>query len=95
VIVLYAGTIVEYAGVRELFKNPLHPYTKALLRSVPRLGNRERLESIGGSVPNLVQPPSGCRFHPRCPHAMDICRREKPPIYHGAAKHLVACFLYR
>jgi peptide/nickel transport system ATP-binding protein len=95
VIVLYAGTLVEHAGVRELFKNPLHPYTKALLKSVPRLGSRERLESIGGNVPNLVQPPSGCRFHPRCPHVMDRCMKEKPPLYRGAEKHLVACFLYR
>lgn len=98
VIVLYAGTLVEFAGVRELFKNPLHPYTKALLHSVPHLGSRERLESIRGDVPNLINPPSGCRFHPRCPRVMDICREKKPDLYSGLSgaddRHLVACFLY-
>jgi peptide/nickel transport system ATP-binding protein len=99
VIVLYAGTLVEFAKARELFKNPLHPYTKALLNSVPKLERRERLESIGGNVPNLIDPPSGCRFHPRCPHVMEICKKEKPEIYNridGKGKdHLVACFLYK
>jgi len=98
VIVLYAGTLVEFSKVRELFKKPLHPYTKALLHSVPRLGSRERLESIRGNVPNLIDPPSGCRFHPRCPYVMDICRERKPQLYRGPGgdeHHLVACFLYR
>ena len=99
VIVLYAGTLVEFAEVRELFKNPLHPYTRALLHAVPHLGSRERLESIGGNVPNLVSPPSGCRFHPRCPHVMDICREQKPELYRGMGnsdnRHLAACFLYQ
>jgi peptide/nickel transport system ATP-binding protein len=99
VIVLYAGTLVEFALVRELFKNPLHPYTKALLNSVPKLERRERLESIGGNVPNLINPPSGCRFHPRCPHVMEICRKEKPGLYNRIDRerenHLAACFLYK
>lgn len=99
VAVLYAGTLAEFAQVRELFKNPLHPYTKALLNSVPKLGGKEKLESIKGNVPNLVYPPSGCRFHPRCPHAMDICKKEKPDTYKrvDANKnvHLVSCFLYK
>jgi peptide/nickel transport system ATP-binding protein len=99
VIVLYAGTLVELAGTRELFKNPLHPYTKALLNSVPKLGRKERLESIKGNVPNLINPPSGCRFHPRCPSIMEICRREKPGLYRksdGEGKeHLVSCFMYK
>jgi len=97
VIVLYAGTMVEFAEVRELFKNPLHPYTRALLNSIPALGKRKRLESIKGNVPNLVDPPAGCRFHPRCPHVMDICRNKKPGIYrkkNPGSNHLVACFLY-
>jgi len=98
VIVLYAGTLVEFASLRELFKNPLHPYTKALLGSVPKPGIEEKLESIQGSVPNLVDPPSGCRFHPRCPGMMEICKREKPPLYRvkdiNGDEHLVACFLY-
>jgi peptide/nickel transport system ATP-binding protein len=106
VIVLYAGTLVEIARVRELFKRPLHPYTSALLASVPRLGVRDRLESIKGNVPNLLDPPTGCRFHPRCPHVMDICRERKPGLYRGTGggpggspsgddeKHMVSCFLY-
>jgi len=96
VIVLYAGILAEFAEVRELFKNPLHPYTRALLNSIPALGKRKRLESIKGNVPNLVNPPSGCRFHPRCPRVMDICKKEKPGIYgeHSFKKHLVSCFLY-
>ena len=99
VIVLYAGTVVEFAEVRELFKHPLHPYTRALLHSVPSLGSRRRLESIGGNVPNLVNPPSGCRFHPRCPHVMDICRKRKPDLYRDMQSsdnvHLAACFLLK
>jgi peptide/nickel transport system ATP-binding protein len=99
VAVLYAGTLVEYAPVRELFKKPLHPYTKALLDSVPKLGKKERLLSIRGSVPNLLDPPAGCRFHPRCDSVMDICREKKPGLYvreeSGGQKHLVRCFLYR
>lgn len=98
VIVLYAGTLVEFADVRELFKNPLHPYTRALLRSVPKLGSRERLESIKGVVPNLVNPPGGCRFHPRCPDVMDVCSKRKPPAFmvdsKNGEKHFVSCFLY-
>ena len=97
VIVLYAGELVETAPVKELFAKPLHPYTKALLRSVPKPGVRERLESIGGSVPNLVEPPSGCRFHPRCPHVMDVCMVRKPPLFErvesSGAGHTAACFL--
>ncbi len=99
VIVLYAGTLVEFAPVKELFKNPLHPYTKALLNSVPKLGKKERLESIRGNVPNLLSPPSGCRFHPRCPNFMEICKNEKPELYKrfssGGEEHLVKCFLYK
>lgn len=99
VIVLYAGALVEFAPVRELFKNPLHPYTKALLNSVPKLERRERLDSIRGNVPNLVDPPAGCRFHPRCPGVMDICRSSKPEQIinrtHGGQVHSVACFLYK
>jgi peptide/nickel transport system ATP-binding protein len=98
VIVLYAGTIVEFAEVRELFARPLHPYTRALLQSVPTLGSKKRLESIGGNVPNLINPPTGCRFHPRCPHVMNICRKQKPDLYRCEGKsdnvHLSACFLY-
>ncbi len=99
VAVLYAGTLVEYSSVRELFKRPLHPYTEALLDSVPKLGKKDRLRSIRGNVPNLLEPPSGCRFHPRCPEVMDICRKEKPGLYRKTDgegnPHYVACFLHR
>jgi peptide/nickel transport system ATP-binding protein len=99
VVVLYAGTMVEFAEVRELFHNPLHPYTRALLHSVPNLGSKKRLESIGGNVPNLVNPPSGCRFHPRCPHVMEVCRIHKPDLYEGergeGGGHFAACFLLK
>ncbi len=99
VIVLYAGTLVEIAQVRELFKNPLHPYTTALLTSVPKLERKQQLKSIRGNVPNLINPPSGCRFHPRCPNMMDICKTKKPELYNcfdgEGENHLVACFLYK
>lgn len=99
VIVLYAGVIAEFGDVLEIFKNPLHPYTKALLRSIPKPGLRERLDSIRGNVPNLVNPPTGCRFHPRCDYSMDICKKNKPGMYsvkpvYGKT-HLVSCFLYK
>ena len=67
VAVMYAGNIVELANVKELFSNPLHPYTQGLMRAVPMLDKRkDRLETIQGSVPDLIYPPTGCRFHPRC-----------------------------
>lgn len=92
VAVMYAGSIVEVAPVKELFKNPLHPYTKALLESIPRPG--ASLKSIPGTVPNLVNPPSGCRFHPRCPYVMDKCKMIVPELIRFSEDHLVACFLY-
>ncbi len=92
VAVMYAGNVVEVAPVKELFKNPLHPYTKALLEAIPRPGSP--FKSIPGTVPNLVNPPSGCRFHPRCPHAMDICKREVPRLVKVSEDHYVACLLY-
>lgn len=99
VIVLYAGILAEFAPVAELFGNPLHPYTRALLNSIPKIGKKDRLESIKGNVPNLINPPSGCRFHPRCPYVMDICKDEKPGLYSKPNSkkgiHLVSCFLYR
>ena len=96
VAVMYAGTIVEEAPVDELFRNPLHPYTRALLRAVPNpLRRIEKLESIPGTVPDLIRPPPGCRFHPRCPLARDECRREKPPRFLVSENHSVACWLYR
>jgi peptide/nickel transport system ATP-binding protein len=82
VVVMYAGRIVEMAHIVDLFKNPLHPYTKGLINSVPVLGRRtERLESIPGNVPTLSKMPGGCKFAPRCVHAMPRCRETEPPLY--------------
>jgi len=95
VIVLYAGNIVEVAPVDEIFKRPKHPYTVGLLRAVPNpMTEIEKLESIPGTVPNLIYPPPGCRFHPRCPHATDICRKKKPPLVRVGPGHYVRCWLY-
>ncbi|RLF99515.1 MAG: dipeptide/oligopeptide/nickel ABC transporter ATP-binding protein, partial [Thaumarchaeota archaeon] len=92
VAVMYAGNVVEIAPVIELFKKPLHPYTKALLEAIPRPG--ASFKSIPGTVPNLVNPPSGCRFHPRCPYAMPKCRKEVPELQRITKEHYVACHLY-
>jgi peptide/nickel transport system ATP-binding protein len=95
VAVMYAGNIVEVAEVNELFQNPLHPYTKGLLASIPRPDSTGReLKSIRGSVPNLIFPPTGCRFHPRCDFAFERCPREKPKLLEVSKGHFVACFLY-
>ena len=94
VVVMYAGHIAEVAPVRSLFKRPLHPYTQGLLKSVPRPGRKDRLQSIKGSVPNLISPPSGCRFHPRCPSVMTRCSGAKPSLKEIEKNRLVACYLY-
>jgi peptide/nickel transport system ATP-binding protein len=95
VAVMYAGNIVELADVYELFKNPCHPYTKGLFAAVPKpdVSTRE-LESIKGSVPNLITPPSGCRFHPRCNFAFEKCPLSKPAMVETRSGHFVACFLF-
>jgi peptide/nickel transport system ATP-binding protein len=90
--VMYAGNLCEVANVEELFENPLHPYTRALLEAAPKLAMEEELKSIEGNVPNLVTPPPGCRFHPRCPHAMDVCRQAFPEMKEFKKNHLVACY---
>jgi len=93
--VMYAGNIVEASETKALFKKPLHPYTQGLLRAIPKLHEYvENLEIIPGSVPNLIHPPSGCRFHPRCPFRMDICDKQFPPLLEVEAGHSVACYLY-
>ncbi len=94
IAVMYAGRIVEMAGVDQLYSDPRHPYTQGLLDSVPILGRRQkRLRSITGSPPNALSLPGGCAFHPRCPHATDICRREAPPEVAMADGGHVACWL--
>ena len=96
VCVMYAGQIVETAAVKDLFSRPLHPYSQGLLSSIPRLDRPDkRLESIPGSVPNLIFPPPGCRFHPRCPYAMPICKEARPPTTVEGPGRTVACYLYK
>jgi len=95
VAVMYAGNIIEVAEVNELFSNPLHPYTQGLLASVPRPDTAAKeLKSIAGFVPNLIFPPSGCRFHPRCPKKFDRCPAVKPPLVEVSPGHKVSCLLY-
>jgi oligopeptide/dipeptide ABC transporter ATP-binding protein len=91
VAVMYAGQVVEQAATRELFARPRHPYTRGLMECLPRPGNPGRLPAIEGIVPHPGQMPAGCRFHPRCPLAMERCRREAPAL--GSGAHPAACFL--
>jgi len=87
--------IVESADVFTIFEKPMHPYTRMLLKAVPNpLKKIEKLELIPGTVPNLINPPPGCRFHPRCPYARSECRREEPPMIEVEPKHYVTCWLY-
>jgi peptide/nickel transport system ATP-binding protein len=94
IAVMYAGNTVEYTSALEIFQNPLHPYATGLFQAVPRIGATEELETIPGQVPDLVNPPSGCRFHPRCKEVMDICPHENPPLVKINDGHHVACHLY-
>ena len=96
VAVMYAGRIVEYGDANDVFKEPLHPYTQGLIRAFPSIkGERIRLTSIPGSPPDLLNPPTGCRFNPRCPYVMDVCRKVVPPLeMQGDKHHSVACHLY-
>jgi peptide/nickel transport system ATP-binding protein len=93
VAVLYAGQLVEEADTPTLFSRPLHPYTKYLINSLPRVDDRAERVSIPGQPPALEAPPQGCRFHPRCPHAMAVCRARVPPMEQVGRNHRVACFL--
>jgi peptide/nickel transport system ATP-binding protein len=93
VLVLYAGQVMEEADTLTLFEQPLHPYTQYLIKSLPRLDERSERVSIPGRPPALDNPPSGCRFHPRCPYAMEVCRTTVPPLEEVAPGHRVACHL--
>jgi len=92
VMIMYAGKVAEIGRAGEISKDPLHPYTRALLASL-RYERKRRLHAIPGSIPSLISPPPGCRFHPRCPHAMGVCSREDPGLY-SVKGRLVSCFLY-
>lgn len=96
VAIMYAGKIVEYGDIVPIFKEPLHPYTEKLISAFPSiLGPKTELSSIRGFPPDLLQPPPGCRFHPRCPHATEICQREEPLLEKtGNEERAVACHLY-
>jgi peptide/nickel transport system ATP-binding protein len=94
-LIMYAGYGVEYADVRSIFKNPLHPYTQGLIDAFPNIkAERRKISSIPGSPPNLLSPPTGCRFHPRCKYAMENCRRQTPTPTEVEPTHIVACHLY-
>ncbi|RLG52790.1 MAG: ABC transporter ATP-binding protein [Thermoproteota archaeon] len=94
--VMYAGSIVEVSDVFRLFEEPLHPYTRGLLNAIPHVTRTQfRLEPIPGTIPDLINPPPGCRFHPRCKHATGICKREKPKLREIEPGRFVACHLYR
>ncbi len=95
VAVMYAGNKIECGSVHEIFKDPKHPYTQGLLRAIPKISaSREKLVGIDGAVPSMIEPPLGCRFHPRCPHAKEICSAEKPRSIELGSEHSVSCVLY-
>lgn len=97
IAVMYAGKIVELGDIKNVFKKPLHPYTQGLLASVPniKLDEREELYKMGGEPPNLSHPPTGCRFHPRCPKVMPICSKVEPSFLAAAKDQQVMCWLYQ
>jgi len=95
VTVLYAGQVYEACDTLTLFAKPKHPYTEALLKAVPRLDRKKELTSVPGNIPNLIEPPPGCRFHPRCPYAVQVCREKVPVLEEAGPGHLVACHRWR
>jgi len=95
VAVMYAAKMAEVGTTADVFANPKHPYTQGLLKSVPNIKlDEEELFKMKGEPPNLLKPPSGCRFHPRCPFAMDVCFNEEPPFEQVAKDQMASCWLY-
>lgn len=93
-MVMYAGRMAEYARSTDMYANPQHPYTQGLLKSIPNIElDEQKLEAIGGFPPDLLNPPVGCRFWPRCPYVMEKCRIKDPPLYETGADHFVRCYL--
>lgn len=94
IAIMYAGKLAEYGNIVSIFKEPVHPYTQGLIGAFPSIkAAKRRMLSIPGFPPDLLDPPSGCRFHPRCPYAMDICREKQPQLTLMGEDHYVACFL--
>jgi peptide/nickel transport system ATP-binding protein len=94
VAVMYAGKVVEYSDIISVVKDPIHPYTRELLKSIPRLSvdSKERLSVIEGKVPDLINPPKGCRFHPRCKFKTENCRKKEPPLLEVKPGHFINCY---
>ncbi|HUK29295.1 MAG TPA: ABC transporter ATP-binding protein [Candidatus Acidoferrales bacterium] len=95
VTVLYAGKVMEVADTPTLFRSPKHPYTEALLKAVPSVKQTRALEVIPGNIPNLIEPPTGCVFHPRCKYAKDICMKQDPQLEKVTEGHFAACHFWR
>jgi len=95
VAVMYAGRIVEIGKTKDIFNNPLHPYTQGLLKAVPKLGKNKPLSFVPGIIPDLVNAPTGCRFYKRCDKAMDMCREQRPETIEFENHHDISCFLYK
>ena len=95
VVVMYAGNTAEIAKTEDLYDHPKHPYTALLLSAVPRLDRKKTLSIIPGNIPNLIEPPSGCRFHPRCEYATKQCEEKPPPLEEVEPEHFVACYEWK
>ena len=92
--IMYAGKIVEEATTEQIFDQPQHPYTRFLINSLPKFGDKHMRESVPGSPPSLIDLPAGCPFHPRCPQVMEICRQQMPGFSYPDENHTVACWLF-
>ena len=93
-VVMYAGKVAEMGGIREMFTTPMHPYTQLLISSLPQLESKGELQGIPGIAPSLLNPPSGCLFHPRCPKVMDVCANQPPSLQQHNGGQAVSCHLY-